>query len=46
MSFDIDRTDFGYYDNDGDFVVEPGRIDLYAGNSSRATLKKSFEVRP
>ena len=46
VSFNIDRTDFGYYDNEGDFVVEPGRIDLYAGNSSQATLKKSFEVRP
>ena len=46
VSFNIDRSDFGYYDNDGDFVVEPGRIDLYAGNSSRATLTKSFEVRP
>ena len=44
VSFTIDRTDFGYYDNDGKFVVEPGRIDLYAGDSSRATLTKSFEV--
>jgi len=46
VSFNIDRSDFGYYDNEGDFVVEPGRIDLYAGNSSQATLKRSFVVRP
>jgi beta-glucosidase len=45
VSFTIDRTDFGYYDNDGKFAVEPGRIDLYAGDSSRATLTKSFEVK-
>jgi beta-glucosidase len=44
VSFTIDKTDFGYYDNDGKFAVEPGRIDLYAGDSSRATLTKSFEV--
>ena len=43
-SFTLDRDDFGFYDNDGKFVVEPGRIDLYAGDSSQATLTKSFEV--
>ena len=44
VTFTVDRSDFGFYDNDGDFVVEPGRIDLYVGNSSQATLTKSFEV--
>ncbi len=44
VSFTIDRDDFGFYDNDGRFVVEPGTIELYAGDSSRATLTKSFEV--
>ena len=46
VSFTIDKTDFGFYDNNGRFAVEPGRIDLYAGDSSRATLTKSFEVTP
>jgi beta-glucosidase len=32
-------------DNRGRFVVEPGRIDVYAGDSSNATLTKSFTVR-
>jgi beta-glucosidase len=44
VSFTVDRSDFGFYDNSGDFVVEPGRIDLYAGNSSMATLTASFTV--
>ena len=44
VTFTIDRSDFGFYDNAGKFVVEPGRIDLYAGNSSKATLTKSFTV--
>jgi len=44
VTFTIDRSDFGFYDNSGRFVVEPGVIDLYAGNSSKATLKKSFNV--
>ena len=28
-----------------EFVVEPGRIDVYAGNSSSADMVQSFEVR-
>ncbi|MCW2847816.1 MAG: beta-glucosidase BglX [Marmoricola sp.] len=44
VSFTIDRDDFGFYDNHGRFVVEPGTIELYAGDSSQATLEKTFEV--
>ena len=44
LSFTLDRDDFGFYDNRGNFVVEPGRIDVYAGDSSTATLTKSFTV--
>jgi beta-glucosidase len=45
VSFTIGRADFGFYDNRGRFVVEPGEIDLYAGDSSTATLEKSFQVQ-
>jgi beta-glucosidase len=45
VTFTLDDSDFGFYDNRGRFVVEPGRIDVYAGNSSKADLKQSFEVR-
>src|SRR4051794_4884940 len=44
VTFTIDRGDFGFYDNAGRFVVEPGRIDLYAGDSSKATMRQSFTV--
>jgi beta-glucosidase len=44
VSFTLDRSDFGFYDNRGRFVVEPGRIDVYAGNSSKADLVQSFTV--
>jgi beta-glucosidase len=44
VTFTLDRTDFGFYDNRGRFVVEPGRIDVFAGNSSAANLTKSFTV--
>ncbi len=45
VTFTIDRSDFGFYDNEGKYVVEPGTIELYAGDSSEATLTTSFEVR-
>ena len=44
VEFTLDRSDFGFYDNRGKFVVEPGQIDVYAGNSSKADLKASFTV--
>ena len=44
VTFTLDRSDFGFYDNRGSFVVEPGTIDVYAGNSSEADLEQSFLV--
>jgi len=44
VTFTIGKDDFGFYDNQGHFVVEPGEIDLYAGDSSTATLERSFTV--
>jgi len=45
VSFTLDASDFGFYDYRGKFVVEPGRIDVFAGDSSTATLTQSFTVR-
>jgi beta-glucosidase len=45
VEFTLDKSDFGFYDNRGRFVVEPGQIDVYAGSSSDASLTKSFTVR-
>jgi beta-glucosidase len=44
ISFTLDKSDFGFYDNRGQFIVEPGDIDVYAGDSSAATLEQSFTV--
>ena len=44
VRFTLDKSDFGFYDNDGSFVVEPGTIDVYAGDSSAADLTKTFTV--
>jgi beta-glucosidase len=45
VTFTLDKSDFGFYDNRGRFVVEPGQIDVFAGTSSTADLTKSFTVR-
>ena len=45
VSFTLDKSDFGFYDNRGKFVVEPGQIDVYAGNSSSADMMRSFTVQ-
>jgi beta-glucosidase len=45
VSFTIDKSDFGFYDNRGRFVTEPGLIELYAGDSSKADQKQTFTVR-
>jgi beta-glucosidase len=44
VTFTLDRSDFGFYDNRGRFVVEPGEIDVYAGDSSLADDEQSFTV--
>jgi beta-glucosidase len=44
VTFTLDRSDFGFYDNRGHFVVEPGQIEVYAGDSSQATMKSTFTV--
>jgi beta-glucosidase len=44
VPFRVDASDFRFYDISGSFVVEPGQIDVYAGNSSNATLTQPLAV--
>lgn len=44
VTFTLNRSDWGFYDNRGKFVVETGQIDLYAGSSSAATMTESFTI--
>jgi beta-glucosidase len=44
LTFTLGRNDVGYYDNGGRFVVEPGAIDVYAGDGSTGGLHDSFTV--
>jgi beta-glucosidase len=45
VSWTLTRDDVGYYDNAGRFVVENGRINVFAGNtSSQSDNRASFRV--
>jgi beta-glucosidase len=44
VTFRLDAGDVGFYDNAGRFTVEPGQIDVYAGDSSGAELTDGFTV--
>jgi beta-glucosidase len=44
VSWTLDRNDIGFYDNYGHFLVEPGTIEVYAGDSSDADMKDTFTV--
>ena len=45
VSWQLDASDVGFYDNRGKFRVEPGLIEVYAGNTSSTELKDTFTVR-
>jgi beta-glucosidase len=45
LTFRIDRSAFGFYDNDARFVVEPGAFDVWVGDSSVGGLRGGFTVR-
>jgi beta-glucosidase len=44
VTWTLDKHDFGFWDNNGEFVVEPGMIKVGAGASASAPLTTSFNV--
>ena len=45
VTFTLDKSDFGFYDNSGEYVVEPGEIEVYSGSSSEQVSEpKSFTI--
>ena len=41
VTWKLDRSDVGFYDNRGRFRVENGRIEVYAGDRSSASDQKA-----
>jgi len=44
VKFTLNGSNVGFYDNTGKFVVEPGTIEAYVGDSSAAPLVGTFNV--
>ena len=45
VTFTLDKSDFGFYDNRGKYVVEPGSIEVYSGSSSeKVSDPKTFTI--
>ena len=44
VPFTLDKSDFGFYDNNGELVVEPGTINVYAGKQLEREDGQSFDV--
>jgi beta-glucosidase len=44
VTFTLTTDDVGFYDNDANFRVEPGTVEVYVGNTSAATLTSTFTV--
>jgi len=45
VKFTLGRQNFGFYNEQGQFVVEPGQFDLWVGDSSDAGMHSTFTVQ-
>jgi beta-glucosidase len=45
VTFTLDPASLGFYNNNGQFAVEPGGFDVYVGDSSTGGLHGEFTVR-
>ncbi len=45
VNFTLNKDTLGFYDNNGNFLVEPGDFQVLIGGSSDKTLTKNFELK-
>ncbi|MBN2611147.1 MAG: beta-glucosidase BglX [Bacteroidales bacterium] len=45
VNFGLTVNDLSFYDNEGSFLAEPGRFELFVGKNSRETIKASFYLK-
>jgi beta-glucosidase len=44
VTFTLGRQNFGFYNDEGQFVVEPGPFDAWVGDSSVGGMHATFNV--
>ena len=45
VNFSLTEKELGYYDQNGDFIVEPGDFEIFVGTNSNASLKTNFSLQ-
>ena len=45
ITFILTESELGFYDNNGNFIVEPGTFTVYVGGNSDADLTAKFEIQ-
>ncbi|MFT7052277.1 MAG: beta-glucosidase [Psychroserpens sp.] len=45
LEFVLTKKELGFYNNNGDFIIEPGDFEVYVGGSSDANLKSEFTLK-
>ena len=46
LRFSLGPDELGFYNGDGEFLVEPGMFDIFVGGVSTADLSTSFSCEP
>ena len=44
LDFDLSASNLGFHTNEGKYIVEPGKFNLWVGGSSEAELMTEFEI--
>jgi len=45
IRFTLNKEDLGYYDNDGNYLLEPGSFKVFVGTNSDQLLETEFELK-
>ena len=45
VEFELTEKELGFYDNDGEWVLEPGSFKVFVGRDSNASLSESFVIK-
>lgn len=45
IRFTLNKEDLGYYDNDGNYLLEPGMFKVFVGTNSDQLLETEFELK-
>ncbi|WP_437439753.1 beta-glucosidase BglX [Flavivirga aquimarina] len=45
IHFVLNKTELGFYNNQGDFIIEPGEFEIFIGGSSNTNLNTRFELK-